>query len=160
LAGQREFERAGCAACHPATLGEVTGIYSDLLLHDMGLGLADPAGATAAGRSGMTQAFDATLYYGGMTDVFVAVPPEATREWRTPPLWGLAQGGPFLHDGRALSLDEAIRAHGGEARSARTKYVALDRQRQVQLLSFLYSLGVPQGWSPAALGPASLAKNH
>jgi CxxC motif-containing protein (DUF1111 family) len=159
LAGQKVFERSGCADCHPPTLGDVAGIYSDLLLHDLGSELADPAGASVPGRSGITQVFDTTKYYGGMTDVFAAVPPEATREWRTPPLWGLSASGPFLHDGRAKTLDEAILAHGGEARSARNKYQSLDRQRRVELLSFLYSLGVPPGL-PRIAGPVlHLAKN-
>jgi CxxC motif-containing protein (DUF1111 family) len=160
LAGQKVFERSGCADCHLPTLGDVAGIYSDLLLHDMGSELADPAGASVPGRSGMTQAFDATKYYGGMTDVFAAVPHEATREWRTPPLWGLSAGGPFLHDGRAKTLDEAILAHGGESRFARNKYQSLDRQRRVTLLSYLYSLGVPPALPRNSNSEPQLAKNN
>ncbi|MEX2114861.1 MAG: di-heme oxidoredictase family protein [Pirellulales bacterium] len=145
LAGERVFERTGCAACHLATLGNATGIYSDLLLHDMGPELADPAGANPPGQSGMTKAFDATLYYGGTTDVFVAVPPETQRQWRTPPLWGLAENGPYLHDGRARTVDDAILRHGGEAKAARAKYAALGQEKRVQLFAFLYSVGVPPG---------------
>jgi CxxC motif-containing protein (DUF1111 family) len=132
----------------------VAGIYSDLLLHDMGHELADPAGANVPGISGMTKAFDATLYYGGMTDVFVAAPPESQRQWRTPPLWGLAESGPYLHDGRARTVDEAIRLHGGEARAARRKYASLRPESRIQLLAFLYSVGVPNN----AAGLAALAR--
>ncbi len=151
LAGERLYERTGCAVCHPASLGDVSGIYSDLLLHDMGDQLADPAGANVPGISGMTKAFDATLYYGGMTDVFVAAPAESQRQWRTPPLWGLAESGPYLHDGRARTVDEAIRRHGGEARAARGKYASLRPENRIQLLSFLYSVGVPEGAARTAV---------
>ena len=143
--GQRTFERIGCAACHPAQLGPVRGMYSDLLLHDMGPELADPAGPNLPGQTGMTSMRDATKYYGGTTDVFVAVPPESQRMWRTPPLWDLDGSGPYLHDGRARTLDQAIRAHGGDARGARSKYAALSSTKRLELLIYLYGLGVPPG---------------
>ncbi|MGE0696243.1 MAG: di-heme oxidoredictase family protein [Pirellulales bacterium] len=142
-AGERLFASLGCAACHPARLGSVAGIYSDLLLHDMGVELSDPAGTNVPGRSGFAQVFDATKYYGGAMDVFVAVPPESQREWRTPPLWGLAVSGPYLHDGRARTLEQAILKHGGEAQAARNKYAALGREDRAKLWAFLYNLGVP-----------------
>jgi CxxC motif-containing protein (DUF1111 family) len=92
--------------------------YSDLLLHDMGEGLADhrPEG-DANGR-----------------------------EWRTAPLWGIglteAVSGHtfFLHDGRARNLLEAILWHGGEAQAARDRVVALQREQREALLAFLNSL--------------------
>ncbi len=63
------------------------------------------------------------------------------RLWLTPPLWGVAVSPPWLHDGRALaSLDLAIKAHGGEAASARDKYLALSAQEQGPLKLFLLSL--------------------
>ena len=127
--GQILFETVGCVSCHTPTLR--TGpsavralshrdvqLYSDLLLHDMGDGLADdrPDG-DADGR-----------------------------EWRTPPLWGLRllreflNGDAFLlHDGRARSVEEAIRLHGGEAQAARDAFVALPGPERADLLDFVES---------------------
>jgi CxxC motif-containing protein (DUF1111 family) len=87
--GKRLFEGARCTGCHvPALLGPrgLVPAYSDLLLHDMGPDLDD--GITMGDAVGS--------------------------EWRTAPLWNACATGPFLHDGRADTLDEAIRMHGGE----------------------------------------------
>ncbi|MFZ9888522.1 MAG: di-heme oxidoredictase family protein, partial [Myxococcota bacterium] len=92
--GLRTFDEIGCKACHTPRLESPRGplpVYSDLLLHDMGAALAD----------GIEQG-------------------EATgSEFRTQPLWGLSAVGPYLHDGRAHTIDEAIDFHGGEAQGAR-----------------------------------------
>jgi CxxC motif-containing protein (DUF1111 family) len=92
--------------------------YTDLLLHDMGEGLADDR--PEFGASG--------------------------REWRTPPLWGIglveivSRHTRFLHDGRARSLEEAILWHGGEGQTARDAYTKLSRIERDQVLQFLKSL--------------------
>jgi CxxC motif-containing protein (DUF1111 family) len=86
-------------------------LYSDLLLHDMG-SLGD----------GIAQA-DAGM-----------------REMRTAPLWGLHARTPFLHDGRAPTLDAAIRAHDGEAARVRDRYLGLPPDLQRQLRDFLSRL--------------------
>ncbi|SDL06062.1 CxxC motif-containing protein, DUF1111 family [Modicisalibacter muralis] len=130
MAGAKSFNAIGCAACHtpshttaavpgrPALGNQVIWPYTDLLLHDMGPGLAD-------GRP-----------------EFLA----DGREWRTPPLWGigLAQRvnslAGFLHDGRARTLEEAILWHGGEARATRERYKALDKTAREALIRFLNSL--------------------
>ncbi len=121
--GERAFASAGCAACHrpsfllPATAREPAVAihpYSDLLLHDMGDGLADEASA----REGMH------------------------RLWRTAPLWrGAASGEPrsFLHDGRARSVEEAVLWHGGEARASRDAFVAMARAEREALVAFVQS---------------------
>lgn len=124
------FRKAGCAACHVPTLetGEVADLpalsrqrihaYTDLLLHDMGPGLADGRPDHAASGS----------------------------EWRTPPLWGLgrtpdiARGEFYLHDGRAPSLEEAVLWHGGEAAAARARFIALPSADRAALIAFLRSL--------------------
>ncbi|ACY14543.1 protein of unknown function DUF1111 [Haliangium ochraceum DSM 14365] len=127
--GASLFRAARCDACHRETL--TTGAvatqallseqtfhpYTDLLLHDMGAALADPVGE-------------------GDT---------AAREWRTPPLWGLglieeAANARFLHDGRALSLEDAILWHGGEAEAARAAFAAMGRSDRDALLAFVRSL--------------------
>ena len=130
LAGKRLFYESGCIACHRPkfvtrrdSIGKEQSFqliwpYTDLLLHDMGDGLADdrPEG-------------------------------EATgREWRTPPLWGIGLTETvsghtlFLHDGRARNLLEAILWHGGEAEAAKEKVVAMTRDERRALLAFLDSL--------------------
>ncbi|MBX8487906.1 di-heme oxidoredictase family protein [Pseudomonas cichorii] len=130
LAGKSLFFKAGCQQCHtpqfttradaaePELANQVIRPYSDLLLHDMGEGLAD----------NRTE-FQAT-----------------GREWRTPPLWGLGLTGAvsghtqFLHDGRARNVMEAILWHGGEAQAAQRQVLAFDANQRAALLAFLNSL--------------------
>ncbi|MCZ7679921.1 MAG: hypothetical protein M5U28_14635 [Sandaracinaceae bacterium] len=87
-------------------------LFSDLRRHDMGPELATP------GNQG-------------------SIPPSV---FLTRPLWGLAETAPYLHDGRAPTVDDAIRLHGGEAREARDAYVALAEDDRVALRTFLMSL--------------------
>ena len=131
--GRSVFDRTGCAACHAPRLGGVDGLYSDLLLHDLGPGLAGSGayyGDSSPGRSVELAARPASG-------------PAGSTEWRTPPLWGVASSGPYLHDGRASTLDEAIRAHGGEAGTTVERYGKLVRADQQSLLAFLRSLSAP-----------------
>jgi CxxC motif-containing protein (DUF1111 family) len=125
--GREVFKSIGCATCHTPDLGPAKGLYSDLLLHDMGLDLGDDGSsygiATDSGRSG-------------------DVVPDST-EWRTPPLWGVRDSGPYLHDGRAETLDQAIAFHGGEAKNSSDRYFGLAPSRRWQLLAFLGSLVAP-----------------
>lgn len=65
------------------------------------------------------------------------------RMWRTPPLWGVADSGPYLHDGRALTIDEAIRMHGGEASESVQKYENMTERNRDKLLTYLNSLVAP-----------------
>ncbi|MDX2021281.1 MAG: di-heme oxidoredictase family protein [Deltaproteobacteria bacterium] len=129
-AGRSVFDRIGCAACHVPTLKGPRGslpLYSDLLLHDMGAALADGVQMGLASGS----------------------------EFRTQPLWGVAAVAPYLHDGRADSLDEAIRSHGGEAQTSREKYEALSTAEQDQIATFLLSLGGRSQLTPGLLAPAT-----
>lgn len=127
--GEEAFNNIGCMACHTPT--QTTGAhelaelsdqtfhpYTDLLLHDMGPGLADGREDFAATGS----------------------------EWRTPPLWGLGlvqtvlpEAG-FLHDGRARTPEEAILWHGGEAENAKNRFRDLSADERAALLAFLQSL--------------------
>jgi CxxC motif-containing protein (DUF1111 family) len=128
-AGSRLFSELHCSACHTPTL--VTGDhevgalrhqtihpYTDLLLHDMGPGLADERPDHSASGS----------------------------EWRTAPLWGIGLvetvngHTTFLHDGRARSLEEAILWHGGEAAAAQAGFTALDAGERAAVIAFLESL--------------------
>ncbi|HKQ30307.1 MAG TPA: di-heme oxidoredictase family protein [Burkholderiales bacterium] len=130
LRGKRVFNESGCASCHvPAyRTGQVEGLpelsdqtirpYTDLLLHDMGEGLADGRPDFAADG----------------------------REWRTPPLWGIGlfktvNGHTFyMHDGRARNLTEAVLWHGGEAETAKRRFLERDKKDRTALLRFLESL--------------------
>lgn len=70
-------------------------------------------------------------------------------EWLTRPLWGLADSGPWMHDGTASSLDQAIERHGGEAAESREAFRALDREARGDLRVFLVSLR--RQWRPTVL---------
>lgn len=141
-AGSRLFSRLGCAVCHVPKLGQVAGIFSDLLLHDMGPDLSDRASANFPGMSNELPLI-VNRYYGGPQSIFTPPPPLAMRQWRTPPLWGVSESAPYLHDGRAATLDDAISLHSGEALAAKRKYVALGGDSRDKLLTYLQSLGQP-----------------
>ena len=137
-AGGATFAAIGCAACHLPKLGDVEGIYSDLLLHDMGPKLVDtgsygvfvasPAGAGGPNAEGGPR--------GESAGVLV-------QEWRTPPLWGLRDSAPYLHDGRAATIGQAIAQHGGQGAAAARRYATLPAHRRGQLDAFLQSLSSP-----------------
>jgi CxxC motif-containing protein (DUF1111 family) len=130
LQGEALFASTGCAACHTPTLttsayhplaelrNQTIHAYTDLLLHDMGPGLADNLPEEGATGS----------------------------EWRTAPLWnigltaGVSGGEAYLHDGRARTLTEAILWHGGEAAAALNKFKALSSTEANALIQFLKSL--------------------
>jgi CxxC motif-containing protein (DUF1111 family) len=144
--GGAVFKTIGCADCHVPTVGEVTGLYSDLLLHDMG---PENAGFGYYGSESETPTIPT-----GKPDIASAVevkelvgPPRpplgATGvEWRTPPLWGLRDSGPYMHDGKAHSLADAIARHGGEASTSRGRFQSLGGPDRARLHRFLTSLTV------------------
>ena len=126
--GAITFSEVGCDRCHLPSLSGPRGsipAYTDLLLHDMGDELAD--------RFPMGQA--------------------TGREFRTQPLWGIAAASPYLHDGRAATLDEAIQWHGGEATEIRDAYAALPAGGRADLIAFLESLGGRAQSSPGLRPP-------
>lgn len=127
--GKALFTRIGCAECHTPDLGPIEGIYSDLLLHRMGQPLQ-------GGGS-----------YGSMPQAVPDLSPgdggPAMSEWRTPPLWGVADSAPYLHDGRAATLKQAIEFHGGQAARAATTFAALPEPGKRQLVAFLKTLRAP-----------------
>lgn len=128
--GERLFLQAGCARCHTAQLqtgpfhplaelrNQAIQPYTDLLLHDMGPGLADNLGEHRASGA----------------------------EWRTAPLWsigltaGISGREAFLHDGRARTLVEAILWHGGEAANSRMTFLKFSATDRTALIRFLNSL--------------------
>ena len=63
--------------------------------------------------------------------------------WRTPPLWGVRDSAPYLHDGRAATLMEAIMLHGGEAAAVRLRFLSMPVEDRLALISFLNTLAAP-----------------
>jgi CxxC motif-containing protein (DUF1111 family) len=160
--GQAQFGRIGCAACHRPQLGRITGIYSDLLLHDTGDSLSsDGAYASQSPSPADDPRSQADARFPSGPDAFVGGPPTATpasrREWRTPPLWGVRDSGPYLHDGRAETLEQAIALHGGEALQTRNRYFRLEPRERICVQTFLKSLVAPElanaGPAPRSRGP-------
>ncbi len=143
--GAKLFEATGCAACHVRDVGDIEGIFSDLLLHDMGPGLEDPIPAfPERGAAAASATSGNSAYYGGPGDLIVEVPPRLRREWKTPPLWGVRDSAPYLHDGRARTIEQAIAAHGGEAERSAKNFGGLNYQERSHLVMFLNSLASPQ----------------
>jgi CxxC motif-containing protein (DUF1111 family) len=139
--GRAIFKTIGCADCHKPSLGNVDGIYSDLLLHDMGENLSDSG-----------------TYYGTETDDGNGTPgAPKMREWKTPPLWGVASSSPYLHDGRAKTIVEAISLHGGQAVESVNKFHALGTDAKRMLSRFLNSLTAPLA---ARLAPAMMTRSE
>jgi CxxC motif-containing protein (DUF1111 family) len=122
VAGEAVFNNIGCAKCHTPSMrtdpnhpiaalrDKEVNLFSDLLLHNVGTG-----DGIADGNAGPF-------------------------ELRTTPLWGLTASSPFLHDGSAATLEQAILAHGGEAAVVTGRFRALGATEQQQLLAFLRSL--------------------
>lgn len=134
LKGQKLFEQAQCAVCHrpsyttgkvpfpalssKALEGQEIWPYTDLLLHDMGEGLADNRPDFKANG----------------------------RQWKTPPLWGIGlipdvnNHMRLLHDGRADGVEEAILWHGGEAEPSKNRFMNFSAQDRAALIRFVESL--------------------
>ena len=131
--GTELFEKIGCADCHTQTLGPIADIYSDMLLHDMGVELESSTG-----------------YYGSIipqptirNDKFTENEQPTPAEWRTAPLWGVADSGPYLHDGRADTLEQAIEQHGGEAVDIVARFKEMPPQDRDAIVAFLKTLRAP-----------------
>ena len=121
-AGREIFRDIGCSSCHTPALrtagheiqalnGRVVFLYSDLLLHDLGTANADICGGNAT-----------------------------PSEFRTEPLMAIRFSSSFMHDGRATTISQAIRAHGGEGSRARAKFERLSWRERDALIRFVRSL--------------------
>ena len=74
--------------------------------------------------------------------------PASRLEWRTAPLWGFRDSGPYLHDGRADTIDQAVAFHGGEAAKIARRYFGLSPRERQQVEVFLKSLTAPEPTAP------------
>jgi CxxC motif-containing protein (DUF1111 family) len=150
MAGQKLFSTVGCAVCHRPKLGELDGIYSDLLLHDMGQLLSDSGSYSTNTEVAPSEAAREPLPVKTRVEARDAkeAPPRfgaSTREWRTPPLWGLRDSAPYLHDGRADTIADAVALHGGEGLLAAEAFFKLSAPERQQVELFLQSLAAPGG---------------
>jgi CxxC motif-containing protein (DUF1111 family) len=129
-------------------VGNVVGIFSDLLLHDMGPEMADDGS-----YDGSEDGSDEPLVPRQVPGIAGTQPGRAgaaqqprgatRREWRTPPLWGFRDSGPYLHDGRAQTLEQAVAMHGGQGQASALKFFQLSPRERLQVESFLKSLVAP-----------------
>ncbi|MCI0361289.1 MAG: c-type cytochrome [Planctomycetaceae bacterium] len=142
--GKMLFQSVGCAQCHTPDIGNVAGIHSDLLLHSV------------TSRAGD----------GYRHEILVEVPPPGGHpkhdEWRTPPLWGVADSAPYFHDGAAPTLKDAILRHDGEAAPVTKAFSHLPPEEQAALIAFLQTLQAPPDALPAEelLAASAVAANE
>ena len=150
------FAKVGCAACHSPQLGEVAGIYSDLLLHDMrpdsgdsgNYGVFIPDSTASDSEDPIPELAAVPIQPGRFavpnSQTLQTIPDDlkgaASQEWRTPPLWGVRDSAPYLHDSRAKTLEQAIAIHGGEGQQAAIAFYRLSKADQLRVPSFLRTL--------------------
>ena len=124
ILGETLFFQMNCVSCHVPDLESSVGpinAYTDLLLHDMGPELAD----------GISM---------GMPQFSVITPLLTSNEFRTQPLWGVRLHGPWLHDGRADTMRDAILMHGGEGQQSRDAFDARTPSEQDAVIRFLEAI--------------------
>ena len=128
--GRQVFTEIGCAECHTPDLGGVKGLYSDLCLHN----ISDPD------------------HNGYVREPEVPMPsnmPELA-DWKTPPLWGVADSAPYMHDGSSPTLEDAIENHGGDAKHSRKQYLeGINDKNRKNLIAFLKALRAPEAVAAA-----------
>jgi CxxC motif-containing protein (DUF1111 family) len=128
--GRVLFSQVGCALCHTPDLGGVAGVYSDFLLH---------------------RVLDSNSQGSGYTEeTNIPLPSDhpLPEEWKTPPLWGIADSAPYFHDGGSPTLEAAIRRHKGDAASVTHAFESLAETDRAAILRFLKSLKAPAEAKP------------
>jgi mono/diheme cytochrome c family protein len=142
--GKELFRSVGCADCHVPDLGGVRGVYSDFLLYN--LNDLVPNGAP-----------------------YAPDPPRPLRlperpahlpkpeEWKTPPLWGVADSEPYFHDGASPTLESAIDRHRGDAKGVTARLRELSAADQAAVVAFLKTLKAPPDALPARTPGAGAA---
>ena len=130
--GKQLFGSIGCATCHVPDMGGVKGVYSDFLLYK----LEDENGNGGGSYGGPSREFP--------------LPPDHPRptEWKTPPLWGVADSAPYFHDGKSPTLHDAITRHRGNAKGVTERYGNLSSAEQQALVAFLKTLKAPPDAAP------------
>jgi mono/diheme cytochrome c family protein len=123
--GRALFGQVGCALCHTPDLGGVTGVYSDFLLHRV---------IDSAGQGGG---------YTEQPNVPLPSDHPTPEEWKTPPLWGVADSAPYFHDGASSTLEAAVLRHKGDATSVTRAFELLPELDRAALVGFLKTLKAP-----------------
>ena len=228
--GEEKFSSIGCSICHQPNLGNAVGIYSDLLLHDMGyelkdLNFAEPHRIRSERIVNLVPppSLSFSTYYGNATGItprnnrstdslsnpilspntnisfnaptqpkkiqYVTLgrssetlteeagetnsagtgrstrevrdmehqlriqiePTNHMQEWRTPPLWGVRDSAPYMHDGRAGTLLEAVSMHEGEAAGTRDRFLNLSHRDRSAIIKFMETLAAPTNVPKAKL---------
>jgi len=122
--GKTLFATVGCAQCHTPDVGGVAGVYSDFLLYS----LED----------------DPEISYGQVIQEFKMPAGHPDKDqWKTPPLWGVADSAPYFHDGQSPDLESAIARHRGEARRVHERYKGLTPEERQAVIAFLNTLRAP-----------------
>jgi CxxC motif-containing protein (DUF1111 family) len=137
--GKELFNGIGCAVCHTPDLGGVKGVYSDFLLHKV-----ETPGDAGEGN------------YQQQGPPPIPIPDDHPRpeEWKTPPLWGVADSAPYFHDGGSPTLQSAVLRHGGAAAKVTEMFRKLPKQDQDALITFLQTLKAPPDAEPVSNPPA------
>jgi CxxC motif-containing protein (DUF1111 family) len=133
--GEELFSSVGCADCHTPNLGSVEGVYTDLRLYDL-----EPA--------------ESSGYSTAVPEVPLPHDEPELAEWKTPPLWGVADSAPYFHDGASATLESAILRHDGAAKKSRENLRKPEDRQAV--IAFLMTLRAPQ----VAVAGGQLASNH
>jgi CxxC motif-containing protein (DUF1111 family) len=128
VAGHQEFGSIGCSRCHVQDVGLAQNVFSDFKLHFI-------AASGVTSNSYYPENYE-PLYTPSSS--FAAL-----GEWKTPPLWAVADTAPYWHDGSAPTLRAAIKKHEKEGQSAAEEFERLGTDRQNQLLAFLGTLRAP-----------------
>jgi CxxC motif-containing protein (DUF1111 family) len=129
--GRALFQQIGCAECHTPELGGVAGVYSDFLLYRL------------------TSPSDQGNGYAEVPAVPLPDGHPLPDEWKTPPLWGVADSAPYFHDGRSPTLESAIFRHHGDAASVSKAFESLPEPDRAAIVRFLKSLKAPADSKPA-----------
>jgi CxxC motif-containing protein (DUF1111 family) len=129
MRGKAVFAEVGCAECHTPDVDGIEGVYSDFRLYEL-----EPE------RS-------ANYRVVSSPEVLPHGHPKPS-EWKTPPLWGVADSAPYFHDGGSPTLESAIVRHEGQAKQTTKRYKRLPPTDRMALLAFLGTLKAPQAPAP------------
>jgi mono/diheme cytochrome c family protein len=136
--GEMLFGRVGCVACHTPEIAGVSGIYGDFLLHRVA---------------------DTRVLGSGYAEVPSTPLPDGhplPDEWKTPPLWGVADSAPYFHDGGSPTLEAAILRHQADAAGVTRAYESLPATDRAAIVGFLKSLKAPVEAKPATPAPRAV----
>lgn len=174
IPGYARFQAVGCDRCHVAAL-ETEGTMLPIqfpddptdssanVAYEVDLGEGVVAFPEGAGGGLLIPLFaDLKRHDMGpaLAETFQRADEQRNREFTTARLWGVADTAPYMHDGRAMTLTEAILMHGGEATAERDAFEALDEQGRLELLGFLRALRTPRDPAADLLNPAPRPRSH